>query len=224
LLAKQPEAKSAGRPTYSHFLCYAKNPPTPPVSPYISGRRKKKTKSKIEKTSNDTDINIDRKDFTVDDDERGVDCEVDDDGEAVIGYDRLSTHLVKHRTSHFMVPDIFYRGEMLWGRGIGLDCCYVGVMFLREIAKCHTVFDPFVGQGTVMAMANALGMKAIGVEISRKRCKKAFSVRLSDEMLATMISPSLRKIELDIVGERRRFRDDQQNILAMESTSNANVY
>mmetsp|Transcript_32141 Transcript_32141/g.46335 ORF Transcript_32141/g.46335 Transcript_32141/m.46335 type:complete len:111 (+) Transcript_32141:607-939(+) len=72
----------------------------------------------------------------------------------------------------FAIPDIFYRGEMLWNKGIGLDCCYVGVQFLRDVAKASCVLDPFCGKGTVPAMANELGMSAVGVEISAKRCRQ----------------------------------------------------
>jgi tRNA G10 N-methylase Trm11 len=35
------------------------------------------------------------------------------------------------------------------------------------------VFDPFCGVGTVLAVANALGLDALGVEKSRKRCEQA---------------------------------------------------
>jgi hypothetical protein len=134
--------------------------------------------------------------------------------------DQASAHMYTHRTSQFSIPDIFYRGEMIWARGIGLDCCYVAVMFLREIAKCHTVIDPFVGQGTVLAMANALGLKAIGIEISRKRCRKAFACRLSEKDLA-LISPALRCIATDVFEERRRLRENQQSNQTLTHPSTA---
>jgi hypothetical protein len=51
-----------------------------------------------------------------------------------------------YRTSLFAVPDIFYRGEMLWPKGIGLDCCFVGVMFLKTVVQARGVIDPFAGQ------------------------------------------------------------------------------
>mmetsp|Transcript_32143 Transcript_32143/g.46341 ORF Transcript_32143/g.46341 Transcript_32143/m.46341 type:complete len:189 (+) Transcript_32143:316-882(+) len=80
--------------------------------------------------------------------------------------------LWQYQTTMFAIPDIFYRGEMLWNKGIGLDCCYVGVQFLRDVAKASCVLDPFCGKGTVPAMANELGMSAVGVEISAKRCRQ----------------------------------------------------
>ena len=46
---------------------------------------------------------------------------------------------------------------MLWPKGIGLDCCFTAVVFLKRIAKTSVIIDPFCGYGTVLAMSNALG-------------------------------------------------------------------
>jgi len=119
------------------------------------------------------------------------------------GSDAACRDLISHRTSHFAVPDIFYRGEMLWPKAIGLDCCYVGMMFLKEIAKASIVFDPFCGQGTVLAMANALGMDSKGVEISAKRCRKAMRLKITDEHL-DLVCSTLKSIKLEIVDERKQ--------------------
>jgi hypothetical protein len=103
-----------------------------------------------------------------------------------------------YRTSLFAAPDMFYRGEMLWPKGIGLDCCFVGVTFLKSVAFAKGIIDPFAGQGTVLAMADAVGLPSIGVEISAKRCKKAHNLKIDLEL----VSPYLRKLALDVVEER----------------------
>eukprot|EP01031_Cornospumella_fuschlensis_P029516 gene29516-35624_t len=109
--------------------------------------------------------------------------------------------MISHRTSRFAVPDIFHRGEMLWIRGIGLDCCYAGVAFLRDIGRAKRIIDPFVGVGTVLAMANALGLSALGVELSAKRCRKARLVEITEEHL-NGISPLVKRLTLNEVEER----------------------
>lgn len=58
----------------------------------------------------------------------------------------------------------------------------MGVRFLRDVACASLIFDPFCGQGTVLAMANALGMSCIGIEISPKRSKKAERLDLSKRL------------------------------------------
>lgn len=105
-----------------------------------------------------------------------------------------------YRTSKFAIPDIFHRGEMLWAKGIGIDCCYVGLCFLRDVAGATCVLDPFCGIGTVVALANEMGMSSIGVEISRKRCRQA--VRLKLHTALAHVSAGLRNVSMDIVAER----------------------
>lgn len=121
------------------------------------------------------------------------------------------TFELSYRPALFAVPDIFYRGEMLWPKGIGLDCCYVGIMFLKQIAEAKCVIDPFAGQGTVLSMANAVGMDAVGIELSPKRCKKAANLIMTPEHL-DLISPNLRSIALEIVEERSRQWQSKQQL------------
>jgi hypothetical protein len=108
------------------------------------------------------------------------------------------------QTTMFAVSDIFYRGHMLWPKGIGLDCCYIGVKFLQTVAKATCIFDPFVGQGTVTSMANALGLDAVGIELSRKRCKFAQNLRLDDKL--HLVSHLVIDISLEAVAERTAAR------------------
>ncbi len=49
----------------------------------------------------------------------------------------------------------------------------------RAHVRRRTVVDPFCGHGTVLAVANALGLDAVGVELSRKRAQKARSLRVA---------------------------------------------
>jgi hypothetical protein len=43
----------------------------------------------------------------------------------------------------------------------------------------HCVVDPFCGRGSALAVANALGMDAMGVEMSNQRCQYARRLQLS---------------------------------------------
>lgn len=36
---------------------------------------------------------------------------------------------------------------MLWPRAIGLDSCFLGLTFLKEVALAECIIDPFCGVG-----------------------------------------------------------------------------
>ena len=69
-----------------------------------------------------------------------------------------------------VLPDA---GPMNWSRAMGEAACALACAFLRDAARATIVVDPFCGRGAVLAAANALGMDALGVDKSGKRCKQA---------------------------------------------------
>lgn len=74
-----------------------------------------------------------------------------------------------------VLPDT---GEMTWSRAMGLDACVAACRWVLERTPSHTVVDPFCGLGSVLAVANALGLDAVGVELSRRRARRARSLRV----------------------------------------------
>ncbi len=72
------------------------------------------------------------------------------------------------------IPDIVIdAGRQPWVRAMGIRAAAHAVRFARDHAHATTIFDPFCGVGTVLAVAQALGLAAIGVDKSRKRCVQA---------------------------------------------------
>lgn len=68
------------------------------------------------------------------------------------------------------IPDIIIdAGRQPWVRAMGVRAAAHAVRFARDTVKARTIVDPFCGVGTVLAVANALGLPAIGVELARKR-------------------------------------------------------
>lgn len=71
-------------------------------------------------------------------------------------------------------PDVLAdAGFAPWSRAMGVEACRVACRFLRDETTTRTVVDPFCGRGTVLAVANAMGLDALGVDISAKRCRAA---------------------------------------------------
>jgi hypothetical protein len=76
-------------------------------------------------------------------------------------------------------PDVLpIAGEMTWPRAMPREACDASCRFLLRETGCRVVVDPFCGMGTMLAVANAHGLSAIGVELSRKRARKARALSL----------------------------------------------
>ncbi len=68
-------------------------------------------------------------------------------------------------------------GTMSWSRAMGSAACEVAIRFVIAHTACRTIVDPFCGQGSILAAANAHGLDAIGVELSRRRATRARTAR-----------------------------------------------
>jgi hypothetical protein len=64
-------------------------------------------------------------------------------------------------------------GRKTWSRAMGSHACTSACRYLLEETVTRRVVDPFCGHGTVLAVANALGLDAIGVDLSARRCRAA---------------------------------------------------
>lgn len=71
------------------------------------------------------------------------------------------------------LPDVFDTGMMTWTRATGVAACRIACTYIQRFTTTRTVVDPFCGRGTVLAVANALGLAAVGVDLSAKRCRVA---------------------------------------------------
>jgi len=72
------------------------------------------------------------------------------------------------------IPDVIAdAGRSLWVRAMGVRAAAHAVRFARDQVGAKLVFDPFCGVGTIPAVANALGLDALGVELAKKRCEQS---------------------------------------------------
>lgn len=79
------------------------------------------------------------------------------------------------------LPDVLPEaGPSPWTRGMGVEACRIACRFVRDSTTTRTVVDPFCGLGSVLAVANAEGLDAIGVELSPKRARRARALDLRD--------------------------------------------
>ncbi len=84
------------------------------------------------------------------------------------------------RASPDVLPDA---GFMPWTRAMGVAACRLACEYLKHETATELVVDPFCGRGTALAVANALGFDALGLELSAKRCRFARNLVLRQEAL-----------------------------------------
>jgi hypothetical protein len=79
------------------------------------------------------------------------------------------------RATADVLPDA---GFMPGTKAMGVAACVDACRFVQRETATRTVVDPFCGYGTVLAVANALGLDAVGVDLSARMCKKARTLAL----------------------------------------------
>jgi hypothetical protein len=63
-------------------------------------------------------------------------------------------------------------------KAMGVAACAEACRFVLAETTTRTIVDPFCGWGTALAVANALGMDAVGVDISARMCRRARTLSL----------------------------------------------
>ena len=82
------------------------------------------------------------------------------------------------------IPDVIAdAGRHAWVRAMGIRAAAHAVRFARDHARATSIFDPFCGVGTVPAVANALGLDAIGIEKCRKRAEQSHALTVGPDEL-----------------------------------------
>jgi tRNA G10 N-methylase Trm11 len=56
---------------------------------------------------------------------------------------------------------------------MGVNACLEACRFVLQETSTRTIVDPFCGWGTVLAVANTLGLDAVGVDLSARMCRRA---------------------------------------------------
>jgi DNA methylase len=71
-----------------------------------------------------------------------------------------------------LLPDVIQRGSITYDNAFGVEAVKLAIQFLKQ-CRIKKVYDVFVGSGTTLAVANAFGLDAVGIDIDKAQCKKA---------------------------------------------------
>ena len=77
-----------------------------------------------------------------------------------------------------VIPEL---GEKTWVRGMGLENCLMIAKFIATQTSSKRIVHPFCGEGSILAAANSVGLRALGIERSPKRAEKARRLKISED-------------------------------------------
>jgi hypothetical protein len=94
----------------------------------------------------------------------------------LLGFARIVRPSLRRAT-----PDVLPDGGFQPGaKSMGVLACVDACRFVLSETATRTIVDPFCGWGTVLAVANALGLDAVGVDLSARMCKRARRLSIAD--------------------------------------------
>ena len=71
-------------------------------------------------------------------------------------------------------PDVIPVSYALYKNGTPVEAAVRAVKFIKDNNKHDTtIIDPFVGRGTILAVANNLGLRAVGIDIDQDQVSRA---------------------------------------------------
>jgi hypothetical protein len=92
----------------------------------------------------------------------------------LLGFGRTPRPAPRRATADVLPDGGFQPGT----KAMGVNACLEACRFVRDETTTRTVVDPFCGFGTVLAVANALGLDATGVDLSARMCRRARNLRV----------------------------------------------
>lgn len=85
-------------------------------------------------------------------------------------------HLSTEKSTADVIPSM---GDKTWQRGMGVEGALMIAKFIKELTSSHTLINPFCGEGSMLAAANAYGLKAVGIEKGVKRAERARHIQIN---------------------------------------------
>jgi hypothetical protein len=102
----------------------------------------------------------------------------------LLGFARALRPTLRHAT-----PDVLPDGGLQPGvKAMGVLACADACRFVIAETTTRTIVDPFCGWGTVLAVANTMGLDAVGVDLSGRMCRRARRLIVTPEVIGNPIA------------------------------------
>ena len=80
------------------------------------------------------------------------------------------------RATADVIPDGGFQPS---AKSMGVAACLDACRFVARETATRTIVDPFCGYGTVLAVANAIGLAAVGVDVSSRMARRARTLTIA---------------------------------------------
>lgn len=112
------------------------------------------------------------------------------------GFMKIDKHIYKKNKS-FMKDELLYNGNKTWINGFAVNAVDLCVNFIKRNSKVpdYYIVDPFIGEGSLLAVCDLYGIKSIGIDIEKEKVKVAKELVISREELDKVIKDAKKKLE-----------------------------
>lgn len=85
----------------------------------------------------------------------------------------------KSGTTGAATPDVIQPSKRVYKNGTPINAAIVALEFIKKYSDSNVVIDLFVGRGTIVAIANKMGLSAIGIDIDKEQVEAATKLIIS---------------------------------------------
>lgn len=104
---------------------------------------------------------------------------------------------VHNRNKQFMRDELLYNGNKTWINGFAVNAVDLCVRFIKRNSKVddYYVVDPFIGQGSLLAVCDLYRIKSIGIDIEEEKVEVAKKLQISRDQLNRVIREAKKRLK-----------------------------
>ena len=100
------------------------------------------------------------------------------------GFMKVDKNIYK-RNPEFMRDEIIYNGNKTWINGFAVNAVDLCVRFIKKNSrvKDYYIIDPFIGEGSLLAVSDLYGVRSIGIDIEKEKVESSRKMKITREEL-----------------------------------------
>lgn len=112
------------------------------------------------------------------------------------GFSKININIYKNN-SEFMKQEIIYNANKTWINGFAINAVDLCVNFIKNNSKPskYYIVDPFIGEGSLLAICDIYGINSIGIDIEKDKIEIAKKLVITESDLNKMIINAKNKLK-----------------------------